>query len=150
MLFIFFSILLALIFQMQVLPVLGIRLDLILFVTLYYGFLYGSTVGAGIGMVAGLLQDIFSCGILGASPVGLIICGLLAGYTRRTLFLRYWILRVCLVFAFSALNLAVYLAVLKIFFQADILPVFKNNWLALSIGNAIFAGLIFWLVDRTE
>lgn len=150
MLYVFFSIILAFIFQMQVLPVLGIRLDLLLFVTLYYGLLYGGTVGAGTGIVIGLFEDVFSGGMLGAAPIGLVICGLLAGYTRKVLLLRYWIIRVGLVFVLTMLNSVIYTTVSKMFFQIQLFSVFKIQWFAIALGNAVFAGLVFWLVDRAE
>lgn len=148
MIYLFIAILIAFIAQMQVLPILGLKLDLLLFATIYYGFLYGQGFGAGIGLVAGLLQDVFSFGILGLSPVGLVTCGLLAGYTRRMLLLRYWIVRVGLVFVFTVLNLIIYLVMTKIFSQTQLFLLFRAKWLMIGFGNTIMAGIVFWLVDR--
>lgn len=150
MFYIFLSILLAFFFQIQILPIFDIKLDLLLFTALYYGFVYGSSVGGGVGILAGLLQDIFSGGILGMGPVGMVVCGLLAGYTRRVLLLKYWIVRVMLVFVFTVLNLFIYLLISDVFSQIDLFPVFKANWFRLGFGNMIFAGLIFWFIDRNE
>lgn len=148
MLYIFFIILLAFIAQIQVLPILGFRLDLLLFVTIYYGFIYGWRFGAGIGLLVGLAQDIFSGGMLGLGPIGLVVCGLLAGYCKRMLILRYWIVRVGLVLILSILNLLIYFGLTNMFSQTRIYMVFRNNWLVVSLGNTIFAGAIFWLMDR--
>lgn len=148
MIFIFFTILVALIAQMQIFPILGLELDLLLVVTIYYGFLYGWKVGSGVGLVAGILQDIFSFGMLGMAPVGLVTCGLLAGYSRRVLILRYWIVRVGLVFVLTVLNMVVYLGVSNMLFQGELYVLLKAKWFVIGIGNAIVAGILFWLVDR--
>lgn len=148
MIFIFFTILVALIAQMQIFPILGLELDLLLVVTIYYGFLYGWKVGSGVGLVAGILQDIFSFGMLGMAPVGLVICGLLAGYSRRMLILRHWVVRVGLVFVLTVLNMVVYLGVSNMFFQGELYVLLKAKWFVIGIGNAIVSGVVFWLVDR--
>jgi len=148
MLYLFFSMLVAFVFQTQVLPVLGIKLDLFLFVTLYYGFLYGPNVGAGVGIFTGLFQDIFSGGMLGVSSVGMIITGFLAGESKKILLLRYWFIRVILVFVFTLLNMAIYLAINETFFDTNVVAVFKEYWFSVSIGNTVFAGILFWLADR--
>lgn len=146
--FIVITILLAFIVQIQILPILGLRLDILLFITLFYGFLYGWKTGAGVGLIIGLLQDIFSGGMLGLSSVGLIACGILAGYTRGMLLLRYWIVRVSLVFILTILNLLIYFGLSIIFSQNPFCSFFKTRWLLISFENTILAGVVFWLVDR--
>jgi rod shape-determining protein MreD len=148
MYYLFFSIILAFICQTQVLPIFGIKLDLFLFVTLYYGFLYGPNVGAGVGILTGLFQDVFSGGMLGVAPVGMIIVGFLAGQSRKILLLRYWFIRIVLVFVFTLLNMAIYLAINEAFFDTRFALVFKDYWFSVSIGNTVFAGIMFWLADR--
>lgn len=143
-----FAIFAAFIIQSQTLHMVGVKLDLLLLTTLYYGFLYGWKAGAGVGLVAGLVQDVFSLGLLGLTPVGLVACGLLAGFARRLLLLRYWIVRVGLVFILTVLNLLIYISVTRIFSQTGLYTLFKNNWLIVSLSNTITAGVIFWLVDR--
>lgn len=146
--FIVITILLALVVQMQVLPVLGLKIDLLLFIALYFGFLHGWKTGAVVGLAVGLLQDIFSGGILGLAPIGLITCGLLAGYARGMLLLRYWIVRVSLVFILTVLNLVIYFGLSMIFSQNAFYSFFKTKWLVIGIENTILAGAVFWLVDR--
>ena len=148
MVFMFFVILLTFIIQIQVLPLAGLRLDLLLLITVYYGFLYGSRLGAGIGLLVGLLSDVFSAGVFGLAPVGLVFCGILAGYTGRMLLLRYWIIRVSLVFIFTILNLAVYSAMTKTFSQTELFSIFAKQWFIIGILNTIIGGTIFWLVDK--
>lgn len=143
----FFWMLVAFILQTQVLPILGIKGDLLLFITVYTGFLYGWTRGMGTGFIAGLMQDLFSFGQLGLSSVGLVTCGMLAGYCRRTLLLRYWFMRVGLVFMFTILNLIIYLGIARLFSQ-DVYIILKADWLMVPIGNTIIGGIIFWVVDR--
>ena len=143
-------ILLVFIMQTQFFPLWGIRLDLFLLVTVYYGFLYGVRAGVGVGLGIGLLQDIFSGGLLGINPVGLIICGMLAGYCRRMLLLRYWLIRVLLVFIFSLLNLLISLVISQMVYHIRLSGIFADIWLPVCAGNTIIAGLIFWIGDRYE
>lgn len=150
MFYIIFVIFAACIAQMQILPLAGVRFDLLLIVTCYYGFLYGINTGLVVGLVSGLAQDVFSGGVLGVAPAGLVLCGLLAGYTRKILLLRYWMLRVAIVFIFTILNLAVYSFLIGLFSQGDYLGLFKKHWFIISTGNSIIAGVLFWLVDRFE
>ncbi len=138
----------SLILQIQLLPLVGIKLDLLVLVTIYWGLLHGWQVGLGVGLLAGLLQDTFSGGLLGLAPVGLISCGLLAGYCRRMLLLRYWIIRVGLVFLLTVLNLVVYLSLTTLFSQAHYLAIFRSAWFPLALGNTILAAVIFWVQDR--
>lgn len=142
------TIFVAFLVQSQILPMLGLKLDLLLLTTLYYGFLYGWKKGCGVGLLAGLVQDVFSLGLLGLTPVGLVTCGLFAGFAKRMLLLRYWIVRVGLVFVLTMLNLLIYLGVTRIFSQTWLYTSFINNWLIVSLSNTITAGIIFWLVDR--
>lgn len=143
-------ILIVLLIQIQLLPILGIKLDLLALVTIYYGLLSGWKKGLGVGLTAGILQDIFSGGILGLAPVGLVICGILAGYSRRMLLLRYWIVRVMLIFILTALNLGIYSVLSALFYKKSLLEIFSSQWLVISLGNTIIAGVLFWVVDRYE
>lgn len=150
MLRIFLVIILVFIMQTQFFPWWGIRLDLFLVVTVYYGFLAGIWVGAGIGLGAGFLLDVFSGGLLGITPVGLIICGMMAGYCRRMLLLRYWLVRVCLVFVFSLFNLLIYLVITQMVYHIRLNEIFTNIWLPVCAGNTVMAGIVFWIGDRYE
>lgn len=148
MVFIFFVLTITFIIQTQVLSVLGLKLDLLLFITIYYGFLYGWKRGAVIGLFLGLLQDIFSGGLFGLAPIGLVSCGILAGYAGRMLLLRYWLVRVGLVFVFTIINLTIYLIAVRIFSEAELLLIFKKEWFITGILNTIIGGIVFLAVDK--
>lgn len=130
---------------MQFIPLLGLRVDLLAFVTIYFGLLSGWKRGLGTGLLAGILQDIFSGGVLGLAPIGLVTCGLLAGYSKKMLILRYWFVRVSLVFILTLLNMLIYFSLLLLFSQGDYLNVFKSQWLAVSLGNTVIAVIVFLL-----
>ena len=150
MLRIFFIIFIALIAQLQIIPLFNLPVDFLLIITLYYGFLYGWNIGAGVGLLSGILQDIFSGSVLGLSSVGLFICGLLAGYSRQILLLRYWTVRVALVFLFTITNMLIYVIIAQIFMQIDFFYVFSKKWFIMSFWNVLFSGFIFWTIDRYE
>lgn len=144
----FLIILAALLIQTQLLPILGLKLDLLVLITIYFGLLYGWKRGLIVGLVSGLFQDVFSGGMLGLAPIGLAACGILAGYSRQMLLLRYWVVRISLVFVLTALNLGIYLVMLTFFYQKSFLQLFNSQWLLISLGNTIVAAVLFWLVDR--
>lgn len=146
----FLALLAVLLVQIQILPVFCIKLDLLALVTIYWGLSYGWKRGLTVGLTAGLLQDIFSGGILGLGSVGLAICGILAGCSKAMLFLKYWIVRVCLVFILTALNLGIYLGLSVFLYQKSFLRLFGSQWLAISCGNTIIAAILFWLMDKYE
>lgn len=136
------------IFQVQLLPAIGLKLDLMILITVYWGLLRGWRVGLGVGLLVGILQDVFSGGPLGMSAVGLVVCGLLAGYCRRMLLLRYWLVRVSLVFLLTILNFIIYFSLLSFLSGTKSLYVLQDNWFVVSLGNTILAALVFWLQDR--
>ena len=147
---IFLALLIVLLIQIQILPIFCIKLDLLALITIYGGLSYGWKRGLAVGLIAGLLQDIFSGGILGLAPVGLATCGILAGYSKTMLVLRYWIVRVCLVFILTALNLGIYLGLSIFLYQKSFLGLFGSQWLVICCGNTIIAAVLFWIMDKYE
>lgn len=148
--FIFLSVIIAFILQTQLIPVLGLKLNLFLLIVLYYGFLKGPLMGIVVGLAVGLLQDVFSIGILGVSPASFVICGLLAGICRKVFLLRYWIIRVSLVFVLSVIYILIYSSLVNFIFQNGVILILKENLLAESLTNTIVAGILFWIFDRYE
>lgn len=146
----FFVILITLLIQIQILPIFCLKLDLMALVTIYYGLLSGWKKGLFVGLIAGIFTDVFSGGVLGLSSFGLVICGVLAGYSKGMLLLRYWILRVSLVFVLTILNLCIYSILSVLFYGKSLLSIFNSQWLIISLGNAIVAAALFWIVDRHE
>jgi len=144
----FLIILSALLVQIQLAPALGLKLDLMAMAVIYLGMRYGWKRGLGAGITAGILQDIFSTGIFGITSIGLGICGVLAGYSRQTLLLRYWIVRIILVFLLTLLNLTLYLGISALFYKGTFLSLFSSQWFPICAGNTITAGILFWIIDK--
>ena len=147
--FSFFVILLiTLLVQIQLVPVLGIKLDLLVLLTIYWGLLRGWQIGLGVGLLAGYLGDIFSAGRLGLFPFCLVLCGLVAGYSRGLFILRFWVVRVALVFLLTLLNVIVYMFLVSFFYNMELIEVYDSGWFSLCINNTVLAALLFWLQDR--
>lgn len=148
MLKIFLLTLLVLVIQVQILPIFNVQLDLLILVTIYWGLVGGWQIGLWTGLMSGFIQDVYSGGVFGLAPIGFVMCGLLAGYSRKMLLLRYWPLRISLVFLLTALNLLIYLIMSSFFYDQSLFVLFKQQWFSICIGNTIIAALVFWFLDR--
>lgn len=134
--------------QIQLLPLMGFRADLPVLATICLGFLYGWRRGLAFGLVSGFFKDVFSGGILGLFLICPAICGVLAGYSRRLLLLKFWIVRVGLVFILTLLNLTIDFLLLAAFHKKTFPELFNLRNLLIPLGNTIIAGILFWLMDR--
>jgi rod shape-determining protein MreD len=61
----------------------GVKPDLVLIVVLYAAFWKGSSRGATVGFIGGMIEDFASGGLLGANALAKIVTGFLFGFLRR-------------------------------------------------------------------
>jgi len=67
----------------------GLKPDLILLVVIVFSLLQGAEEGAISGFASGLLQDIFSSGLLGVNALAKTIVGFICGILRVKIFAEY-------------------------------------------------------------
>lgn len=68
------------------LKICGVRPDLLLVTTVFFGFHFGVTRGAEIGFIAGLLKDTLTVGAFGINTFSFLAIGILAGCLKNKLF----------------------------------------------------------------
>ena len=66
--------------------ILGIKPDLILIVIVVFSLLKGGKEGAISGFISGLLQDIFSIGLLGINALAKTVIGFICGILKEKMF----------------------------------------------------------------
>ena len=70
----------------------GLKPDLALIVVIMFALLKGEGEGAVIGFVSGLLQDIFSVGLLGVNALVKTVMGFICGIIKKRIFVEHILL----------------------------------------------------------
>jgi rod shape-determining protein MreD len=65
------------------LRIFGTRPELLLIVTVFFGFHFGAVRGAEFGIISGLLKDIFSINTFGVNALFFLVIGGLSGFLRE-------------------------------------------------------------------
>ncbi|MBN2247844.1 MAG: rod shape-determining protein MreD [Coriobacteriia bacterium] len=84
----------ALVLQVMIAPhiaIFGVTPNLLLLVVITLAFVEGSSEGATVGFVAGLLMDLLSNGPIGAWALVMSVVGYLSGSLTRNLFAEGWL-----------------------------------------------------------
>ena len=84
----------AFILQVMIAPhiaIFGVTPNLLLLVVITLAFVEGSSAGATVGFIAGLLMDLLSTGPIGAWALVLSVTGYLSGSLKRNLFAEGWL-----------------------------------------------------------
>ncbi|MHB1136304.1 MAG: rod shape-determining protein MreD [Coriobacteriia bacterium] len=84
----------ALVLQVMIAPhiaLFGVTPNLLLLVVITLAFVEGSSEGATVGFIAGLLMDLLSTGPIGAWALVMSVVGYLSGSLRRNLFAEGWL-----------------------------------------------------------
>ncbi|MHB1017482.1 MAG: rod shape-determining protein MreD [Coriobacteriia bacterium] len=84
----------ALVLQVMIAPhvaIFGVTPNLLLLVVITLAFVEGSSAGATVGFIAGLLMDLLSSGPIGGWALVMSVVGYLSGSLRRNLFAEGWL-----------------------------------------------------------
>ena len=92
-----------------------IKPDLVLIIACYIGLYWGEKVGTCLGFLLGLLQDIFSGGLLGLNALTKTVFSYLCGKAGKRLNIRNMIVQILLVAFSSLLEGILFLFILRIF-----------------------------------
>lgn len=71
--------------------IFGVTPNLLLLVVITLAFVEGSSAGATVGFIAGLLMDLLSSGPIGGWALVMSVVGYLSGSLRRNLFAEGWL-----------------------------------------------------------
>jgi len=127
------------------LPWFGIKPDLLLIITVVAGLLKGVKFGAGVGLFAGILQDLFFGGALSLMTLLKLIVGSLCGFVEGNFFKERYMFSSLIIF-------------LATFLHESLLILFSGNyWLALkeyvlpeALLNALLGIIIYYLLYRLD
>lgn len=147
LLLIFFSIF----FQSSALNILAIghiKPDLVLIVACYIGLHWEEETGTCLGFTLGLLQDVFSTGILGLNSFSKTLSGYLCGKASKRLNIKNIIIQVIIIFIFSIVEGILFLSILNIFhLQKKVHETFFQLILPQTIYNFLITPFLFRIID---
>lgn len=121
----------------------GRKPDLVLIIVLYASFWKGSTRGAAVGFVGGMIEDIMSGGLLGANALAKVVTGYLFGLSRKKIYTQSSRVQIVSVF------MATLLSQLFFFFLTNLCGVGKelNSLVSVLLPvagyNALLAPFVF-------
>ena len=128
--------------------------DLLLILTVITGLLWGTKAGAGLGLAAGLMQDLFMGGIPGIYTLTKLINGVLAGLVEGNIFKERVLLPALLVFISTFIHeILVIILSENLIFNANILLASRDLILPLALVNGLVGIIIYYLfikLDRPE
>jgi rod shape-determining protein MreD len=127
------------------LPWFGIKPDLLLIVTVVAGLLKGVKSGAGVGLFAGILQDLFLGGVLSLMTLLKLIIGSLCGLVEGNFFKERYLFSSVIIFVATLLH-----EILKILFSRGYWLVLKEYVLPEAILNALLGIIIYYLLYRLD
>ncbi len=124
-------------------------LDLFLVTAVTFGVVRGRTKGMLTGTVGGLIQDAFSCGLLGLNGLSKTTVGFLAGIVSRWMIIRGWAARFLFFFVASVIDLLI-LAVVGMAIERPAVVDEGVSALILCAGNSVVGTLVLGLMDRNR
>ncbi|OGW74596.1 MAG: rod shape-determining protein MreD [Omnitrophica bacterium RBG_13_46_9] len=85
----------------------GVRPELLLIATIFFGFHFGMMRGMEVGLISGVLKDVFSIALFGVNALLFLFIGFLSGFLKKSLFKENFITQ----FLFSLISVYVISAV---------------------------------------
>lgn len=133
------------------LPVIGTRPDFLLITLLIIGLLNGRRFGVGVGLAAGLLQDLFLGGMFGIYTIAKSLIGGLAGFLDGKIYKENFILPPLIIFLATLVHeLLIILLSRELLFRINFLYSLQNIILPGALVNALVGTVIYFIFYRVE
>lgn len=133
---------------LNILVIAHIKPDLVLIVACYIGLYWGEKTGTCLGFLLGLLQDIFSGGLLGLNALTKTLFSYLCGKAGKRLNIKNMIIQVLLIAFSSLLEGILFLFVLRIFhLRKEIHETFFHLVLPQTLYTMILTPIVFRLIN---
>jgi len=124
------------------LRVSGVRPEILLIVTVFFGFHFGTVRGMEIGALSGILKDIFSITGFGINAFSFLLIGFLSGYLKDKLFKDNFVTQ----FLFSCFSVYLVWAIFIVLGQASFSPTAAVLYKGLYTG--ILAPFLFIVLTK--
>ena len=133
---------------LNILVIAHIKPDLVLIVACYIGLFWGEEIGTCLGFSLGLLQDIFSGGLLGLNALTKTLFSYLCGKAGKRLNIKNMVVQIVLIALFSILEGMLFLIVLRIFhLRKEIHETFLHLVLPQTLYTMVLTPIIFRLMN---
>ncbi len=122
------------------LRIYGVRPEILLIATVFFGFHFGIARGIEIGVLSGILKDVFSITTFGVNVFSFLLIGFLAGYLKDKLFKENFVTQAL----FSCFSVYIVWGILIVWGQVSLLGVVSGgnpSPYAAPIGAVLYKGL---------
>ena len=128
------------------LKILGVRPELLLVATVFFGFHFGIASGMEVGMVSGILKDMFSVTAFGVSVFSFLIVGFLAGFLKDKLFKEDFVTQFILSCTFAYLVSGIYFLYLDKIVGGDLGVVFWRQAALKGLYTGCVGPVLFFIL----
>ena len=128
------------------LRILGVRPELLLIATVFFGFHFGIARGVEVGIISGILKDMFSVTAFGVSVFSFLIVGFLAGFLKDKLFKEDFITQFILSCVFAYLVSGIYFLYLDKIMGGDPGAVFWRQAAAKGLYTGFIGPVLFFIL----
>lgn len=125
------------------LRIFGMRPEILLIATVFFGFHFGIIYGIEAGIVSGILKDIFSISTFGINTFSFLFIGFLSGYLKDKLFKENFVTQ----FLFSCLSVYLVWAISLLGWGENYSPYVKPV-LCKGLYTGIFAPILFLILTK--
>ena len=130
------------------LRIFGVRPELLLIATIFFGFRFGALRGLQAGAISGILKDIFSVSGFGAHALSFLLAGFLSSRLRSKLFKENFITEALLAFLAVYLTSTLYFLYPGITASGGITAQFWRMVLYKALYTGAAAPLLFFILGR--
>ena len=130
--------------------ILGIKPDLILIVIVVFSLLKGGKEGAISGFVSGLLQDIFSIGLLGINALAKTVIGFICGILKEKIFHEHMLFLIPVITFIASFiqNILVFLLLHAFGIEYNLVWSLKQVTLPEALYSSLLAPFIFLAINK--
>ncbi len=130
--------------------ILGIKPDLIIIIVVIFSLLKGEKEGTISGFASGLLQDIFSTGLLGINALAKTVTGFICGILKEKIFHEHILFLIPVITFFASLMQSILIFLLLRAFGVEYNLAWSLKQIALpeALFNSLLSPFIFLAIDK--
>ena len=130
--------------------ILGIKPDLIIIIVVIFSLLKGEKEGAISGFTSGLLQDIFSTGLLGINALAKTVTGFICGILKEKIFYEHILFLIPIITFLASLMQSILIFLLLRAFGVEYNLAWSIKQIALpeALYNSLLSPFIFLAINK--